>query len=100
MDAQRDAVQGVMHDIREALANHRSQIVRATILDDNHDLLATGDVLIEGNHGVFWPYVLRYEDIEQSEPVLLRYGNGTEKQLQSFERCSSSAYAAHFHIEF
>ena len=100
MDAKSDLVDGhVIHDIREALANHRDQIVRATILNDDHELLATGDLLINGSHGVFWPYVLRHETIEESEPAILRWGNGTEKELRTFERCPSSAYASHFHFE-
>jgi hypothetical protein len=100
MDAKSDLIDGhVIHDIREALANHREQIFRATVLDDDHELLANGDVLIEGSHGVFWPYVVRHETIEDSEPVILRWGDGTEKQLLSFERCPSSACASHFHFE-
>lgn len=100
MDGQRDVIQGgVIHDIKEAFDRHRSRISRATVLDADLDLLATGDVLIEGGHGVFWPYVIRHEDIEESEAVVLRYGDGIEKPLRSFERCSSARYASHFHFE-
>jgi hypothetical protein len=100
MDSHNEVVHGgVIHDIREALTYHREQIVRATVLDEDQQLLATGDVLMEGGHGVFWPYVLRHENIEESEPAILRWGDGAEKQLRIFERCSSSAYASHFHFE-
>jgi hypothetical protein len=100
MDSQNEVVRGgVIHDIREALTHHRDQISRATILNEDHELLATGDALLEGGHGVFWPYVLRHEEVEDLEPAILRWGNGTEKQLRIFERCSSSAYAFHFHFE-
>jgi hypothetical protein len=72
---------------------------RATVLDDDNRPLAAGEALLEGTRGVFWPYIMKNEDIQGSNAASLRHADGTERTLLHFERCSLLNFVSHFHFE-
>jgi hypothetical protein len=94
-----DVYEHVTHDLKKALAQYRDRLFRASVLDSNKQPLATGDALLEGFRGVFWPYALKHDHIQESSVAILRHADGTERTLLNFERCSSAAYVSHFHFE-
>jgi hypothetical protein len=94
-----DACADVTHDLRKALLQCRDRMFRASVLDTDSQLLAMGDALLEGVRGVFWPYTMKHDDIQGSNPAILRHADGTESRLLHFERCSSNAHVPHFHFK-
>lgn len=90
-----------IHDLKKILDDRRATLVRATILDQDNQPLATGTATprSEGVHGAFWIDNPREADTLASRAAVLRRSDGTESKFVRFQRCEHAHYSLHFHFE-
>ena len=85
----------------EIVEKRRATFVRAEILDQDNQLVATGEVtpLSEGAHQVFWLDDPKQGDTLAQRAVILRRSDGSEHKVFHFERCPHTHFSRHFHFE-
>jgi hypothetical protein len=84
--------------IHAALVEDKKLIFHTTILNQDSQRLATGEALIKGARGVFWPENPSKKDIPPSNTAILRRSDGTDIRISDFRLCGLDHYSVHYHF--
>jgi hypothetical protein len=94
-----EKIQRAIHDLESVLAESRKHIFRATVLDRDNQLLATGQALFEGGPPVFWPDGPPLADVQPPNRLTLRRSdNGDLTPISDFHRCKAMSVSVHYHF--
>jgi len=93
-----EAFQQAVDNLESVLAENQKHIFRATVLDRDNQLVATGEALLVGGTPIFWPDEEKLKDIQPSNAVILRHSDGTETSIADFRLCAAMLMSVHYHF--